>query len=59
MTLKSWRAHGSIAPARRQKPIRSAYLIAQARICRLPSVQFNDKYQMAFGRLKPGGIFSA
>lgn len=55
MTLKSWRAHG-IAPARQRKPIRSAYLIAQADFVGCHQLQFIDKYQMA-ERLKPGGIF--
>lgn len=55
MTLKSWRTHG-IAPARQRKPIRSAYLIAQADFVGCHQLQFIDKYQMA-ERLKPCGIF--
>ncbi|EFQ5024616.1 pyruvate:ferredoxin (flavodoxin) oxidoreductase [Salmonella enterica] len=39
-----------------EKPIRSAYLIAQADFVGCHQLQFIDKYQMA-ERLKPGGIF--
>ncbi|MGS9184227.1 2-oxoacid:acceptor oxidoreductase family protein, partial [Salmonella enterica subsp. enterica serovar Infantis] len=39
-----------------EKPIRSAYLIAQADFVGCHQFQFIDKYQMA-ERLKPGGIF--
>nr|VUD24232.1 pyruvate-flavodoxin oxidoreductase [Salmonella sp. NCTC 7297] len=56
MTLKKLAGLRYRTCASAKKPIRSAYLIAQADFVGCHQLQFIDKYQMA-ERLKPGGIF--